>query len=47
MYGFGPDTVANMTPFQQLVYLQDDDQEMGIKRFATMQEYRQWEAANL
>lgn len=47
MYGFSPDTVLNMTPYQQLVYLQDDDSEAGVARFATVEEYQQWRRASL
>lgn len=44
MYGFDPNTVAAMTPHQQLVLLEDDegDPTVNTLHFATMDRYVAW-----
>ena len=40
MLGFGPDTVANMTPQQQLMYFHSKEADGGISVCSTMAEAR-------
>ncbi len=41
-YGWGPEMVADLTPFQQVMYLRDENETAKTVSFRDEKEFEQW-----